>query len=121
MESYPKLLFTSEFSENEAIDRGYLSHVCADFGNGRLYPIEFYSIGRLADDLEYEKVIADPGMIVVPKIELSVIENALQMLSQADFFDYLTPLTSEEIKAVMESPSSRWPPLRKLAVRTEPA
>jgi hypothetical protein len=111
----PKLRFVGGFSDKDAFDAqgaGYLSHVMVEFGDGRLYPVFFYDIVRLQQDLE-ENVklgrpfIADPGMIVVEEVTPEAMKHAVEQLSREGFFDHLTAITEDEMAS--EDPY-RWPP-----------
>jgi hypothetical protein len=111
----PKLRFVGEFSEKvafEAQGRGYLSHVMVELDGGRLYPIFFYDVVRLQQDLEESAkhgrpFIADPGMIVVEEITPESMKHAVEQLGGERFFDHLTAMTQDDIAS--GSPYE-WPP-----------
>jgi hypothetical protein len=70
--SVAKLIFMAEGGErerqlDEAPDRGYLSHVLVeiDGDRDRLYPVFFYSIGRLEREL---KVSSEHGQPFIAEI-----------------------------------------------------
>jgi hypothetical protein len=81
----PMLRFVRKFTELDALDaqkRGYLSHVLTEFRDGHLFPLFFCDVVRLQQDLEerikHGKVfVAEPGMIVVQKVTLEVMERAV--------------------------------------------
>lgn len=114
-EFVPKLRFAREFTdldELEARNRGYLSHVLADFGDGRLFPLFFYDPVRLQQDLEETGVhgsvfLADPGMVVVQEITLEVIHQVIKQLYDKGFFDHLVPINEEDLTS---SNPYQWPP-----------
>lgn len=114
-QSLPKLRFVREFTdldELEARNRGYLSHVLADFGDGRLFPLFFYDPVRLQQDLEERSAhdrafLADPGMIVVQEISLETMERVILQLCAEGFFEHLMPITERELAA---SSPYQWPP-----------
>ena len=98
----------------EAPDRGYVSHVLVevDGDKDRLYPVFFYSIDRLAGELtigceQGEPFIAETGMIVLPKISVAAIEDAVQRLCEEGYFEYMHPLSPEQIAS---ADPFRWPP-----------
>ena len=114
--SRPSLRFVREFTEldeQEAQDRGYLSHVLADFGDGRLFPLCFYDSVRLQQDLKVrcalgKAFVADPGMVVVEEITLQVLKKVINQLCEERFFEHLSPITEEDLAS---SDPYRWPPL----------
>jgi hypothetical protein len=91
-QNLPRLRMVREFTDLDARNaqsRGYLSHVLADFGDGRLFPLFFYDMVRLQQDLEARidqgsTFLADPGMIVVPEItwEAMELERPLSVAAQ---------------------------------------
>jgi hypothetical protein len=94
LESIPILRFAREFTEVDALEaqrRGYLSHVLADFRDGRLFPLFFYDVVRLQQDVE-ERIkhgsvfVADPGMIVVQEVTLEIMEHVIVQLGDEGFF-----------------------------------
>lgn len=117
VDTRPKLRFAGEFSEQDAFEaqgRGYLSHVMVELEKGCLYPICFYDVVRLQQDLaESSKhgrpFIADPGMIVVEEISLETMEHAIERLWDEGFFEHLTPVTPKDVAS--GSPY-QWPPYR---------
>jgi len=110
-----RLVFTQPFTsveEQEAKDRGYLSHVLAELEDGSLYPVFFYDFVRLQQDLEEEAkqgrpFIADPGMIVLPEVTLVAMQAVVRTLSEEGYFDYLRPLSKEQIASANPF---KWPP-----------
>jgi hypothetical protein len=111
----PILRFAREFTERDALEaqkRGYLSHVVADFRDGRLFPLFFYDVVRLQQDLE-ERIkhgslfVADPGMIVVHEVTLEIMDQAVKQLGDEGYFDHLRPITEDELGS---SNPYEWPP-----------
>ena len=111
----PKLRFAREFSDKDAFDaqsRGYLSHVMVELDEGRLYPVFFYDVVRLQQDLEENArlgrpFIADPGMIVVEEITPEAMKHAVEHLSREGFFDHLTTITQDDLAT---GNPYQWPP-----------
>jgi|SRR5581483_2977028 len=111
----PRLRFHVGFSEQdlyEAQQRGYLSHVLVELGDRRLYPVLFYDIVRLQQDLEESTkhgrpFIADPGMVVLPDISLDAMNQSVQKLYADGFFDHIVAVTEEDIAG---SDPLQWPP-----------
>lgn len=112
-----RLVFVIPFGRNEeeeAKSRGYLSHVLVELDDGRLYPVFFYDIVRLQQDLDEEAkhgraFVADPGMIVLSEVTLATMELAAQKLCDERYFDKLRPVQREQIAAA--NPLI-WPPLK---------
>ena len=80
-------------------------------GAGR-YPVFFYRPGRLQFELEMSSrhghpYIAEPGMIILPELSLEAMQAAVQRLCDEGYFDYLIPLTPEQVSNVG---SFEWPP-----------
>ena len=101
----PRLTFAREFSEKDAFEaqsRGYLSHVMVELDEGRLYPLFFYNVVRLQQDLEESikhgrPFVADPGMIVVEEITREAMQHAVDQLSREGFFDHLIAMTQDDL------------------------
>jgi hypothetical protein len=113
--STPELRFVREFSDKDAFEaqaRGYLSHVMVEFDGGRIYPIFFYDVVRLQQDLEESvkqgrRFIADAGMIVLEEITPESMKAAVEQLGREGFFDRLTPMTKDD---VLSASPYQWPP-----------
>jgi hypothetical protein len=111
----PKLRFVLEFTELRAYEaevRGYLSHVVADFGDGRIYPLFFYDIVRLQQDFatyveQGQTYFTDPGMIIVERVTLANMELAILRLHDECYFDYLKPITEADLNS---ADAYQWPP-----------
>lgn len=110
-----RIVYAREFTERdlaEAQARGYLSHVMVEIEDGQLYPVLFYDVIRLRQDLEESSkhgraFVADPGMIVLPEITVTAMENAVQQLNKEGFFEYLVPLQPERLAT---GNPLHWPP-----------
>ena len=97
---YPKIVFPDSFDERSEYEmplRGCLSHVFVELEDGSRYPVDFIDPVRLAQDLEeYVKsgvpCYAEPGLIVLPEVTVSRIENAVRYLHQHGFFQHLKPV-----------------------------
>jgi hypothetical protein len=92
---YPMLIFEvpfDEYAQNDARDRGWLPYASVRTAPDATYKVTFYDAVRLAQDLESEPFIADPGLIVLPEITLENMENAVQRLVESGYFDGLKPL-----------------------------
>lgn len=109
-----RLFFTNGFSEQDAFEaqsRGYLSHALVELESGQLFPVLFYDMVRLNQDLEEmaqhgEGFIADPGMIVVKEVTIEAMTIAVESLASRGFFDHLLPTTMEMVNASADV----WPP-----------
>jgi hypothetical protein len=97
---HPKIIFPDGFderSEHEMPLRGYLSHALVELEDGSRYPVDFIDPVRLAQDLEVSvkwgiPCYAEPGLIVLPEVTVSSIENAVKYLHQHGFFEKLKPV-----------------------------
>jgi hypothetical protein len=116
-ETMAKLRFAREFTEQdaeEAQSRGYLSHVFVELDEGELYPVFFYDLTRLQQDMAENiraghPFLADPGMIIVPQISPQAMKDVVDRLNEEGFFDHLTPLREEDLDCC---DPYRWPPDR---------
>jgi len=81
----------SERDEFEMECKGYRSHVMVKIRD-RLYPVCFYDPVRLAQDMEYEDVIGEPGLIVIKNVTKEEIEKAVVKLIEEGFFSHIVPL-----------------------------
>ena len=112
---FHQLVFVTPFGEveaDEALARGYLSHVLVETSDGRLYPVTFYDPVRLRQDLEERSsqgssFLADPGMVVIPEITASLMEAAARGLCKEGFFDHFRPITRDQLAAAN---AYEWPP-----------
>lgn len=78
--------------ETEA--RGYCGTVRVRFQSGETYRVTFYDPVRLAQDLEVEGIIAEPGLVVVPKVTEMGMRESVRKLAAAGFFRTLQPVAS---------------------------
>ena len=113
--STPKLRFVREFSDKDAFEaqaRGYLSHVAVELDGGRIYPVFFYDVVRLQQDLEESvkqgrRFIADAGMIVLEEITPESMKDAVEQLGREGFFDRLTAMAKDHL---LSASAYQWPP-----------
>jgi hypothetical protein len=97
-----KLIFEGGWDERAAFEaeaRGYRSHVCVEFPNGTRYPVLFSDPVRLGQDLEEmtkrgEPFISDPGLIVVSRVTLEIMQIAVERLYAGGFFEHFRPLSA---------------------------
>ena len=93
----PQLIFEGGFDEREATesrDRGYRSHVWVELASGERYPVVFYDIVRLQQDLEHEAAegnpfIAQPGLVVLLEVTKENMERAVCCLAEDGYFELL--------------------------------
>ena len=95
-------------------DRGYISNIYAVCG-GKSYPIQFCTIARLSSDLSMlsesgTNFVADPGLIIVDRLNETVMNEVVRRLQGIGFFDNLVPLSKEEL---LDKSPGRWPPVRR--------
>jgi hypothetical protein len=98
--SGPTLSFTHGFDERVAFEaelKGYYANAVVQLPTGKSFKVCFYDPVRLAQDLERgqesgEVCIAEPGLIVVPRVTLHYMERAVARLFKEGYFEYLTPL-----------------------------
>jgi hypothetical protein len=99
--SGPRLIFQGGFDAREAAearDRGFRSHVWVEFTTGERYPVVFYDIVRLHQDLQHEAdernpYVAEAGLIVIPEVTNEYMEKAVSCLANEGFFESLRPTT----------------------------
>lgn len=95
--SVPTLVFSCDFDErtaNEVELKGWFEAVAVKLPNGLEIPLSFRDPVRLAQDLEDEMAegrscVAEPALIVVPKITRANMTAAVDQLYQEGFFDRL--------------------------------
>ena len=80
-----------DYAQTDAKDRGYLPNVKVKTPGGGLYVVTFYDHVRLAQDIEEEKIIVEPGLIVVHEITLDVMHQALTYMLRTNYFSCLKP------------------------------
>lgn len=96
----PTLVFTCDFDErtaNEAELKGWFEAVAARLPNGLEVALSFRDPVRLRQDLEYElmagrQCVAEPALIVIPKVTRAHMEAAVAELYMEGFFDRLAAI-----------------------------
>lgn len=96
----PRLIFEGGFDDREALeskDRGYRSHVWAEFADGERFRLVFYDATRLRQDLDDESkegnpYIAEAGLIVLQEVTKENMELAVARLFDEGFFESLKPI-----------------------------
>ena len=100
LDDYPRLIFEPPLDDrtrDEAWQRGWLGHAKVEQRDGSVYPVVFYDVVRLGQDLVDEVAsgrgcIADPGLIVIPEVTLENMTVAVRRLTREGFFDAVVPL-----------------------------
>lgn len=95
----PRLIFQGDFDERLAFDveqKGWCGIGVVELPDGKRTRVFFYDPIRLAQDLETdlnsgEVCIAEPGMIVIPRVTRELMEKAVQQLYEKGYFDSLVP------------------------------
>jgi hypothetical protein len=96
----PKLTFKygwDEKDEVETLRKGCRSDGIVSLSDGTTYSVYFIDPVRLQQDLEEEvelgsPFLAPPGLIVIPELTRSAMENAIAQLWKRGYFDALKPL-----------------------------
>jgi hypothetical protein len=96
----PTLVFTCEFDEQTAYEselKGWFEAVVVRLPNGLEVPLAFRDPVRLAQDLEAEQsagrcCIAEPALIVIPKVTKALMTQAVMQLHDEGFFDRLVAI-----------------------------
>jgi hypothetical protein len=94
-----KLIFKERFDERLAFEveqKGWCGIGVVELPNGDRMNVFFYDPVRLAQDLEAdmksgEVCIAEPGLIVIPKVTLQYMEAAVKQLFENGYFNSLVP------------------------------
>ncbi len=102
-DDFPKLRFLCGFDDrdaDEALARGYRSHVFAVLENGDAFPVSFYDPVRLTQDLQSSidcgiPYVAEAGLIVIPEITLANMQQAVTRLYKEGFFEAFKPVEPE--------------------------
>jgi hypothetical protein len=98
--NYPRHIFKEDFDEClafEVAQKGWCGIAVVELPNGDRREVFFYDPVRLAQDLEVdmksgEAFIAEPGLIVIPKVTLEYMEAAVRKLFDKGYFESLTPI-----------------------------
>ena len=96
----PTLVFSCDFDEQTAYEvelKGWFEAVAVQLPNGLEIPLSFLDPTRLAQDLEAEvaggrSCVAEPALIVVPKITRENMIAAVDQLYREGFFDRLAAI-----------------------------
>jgi len=95
--SDPTLSFSCDLDDRAAFEveqKGYFERAIAELPDGRQVKVCFRDLVRLAQDLEAEQKlgrisIAEPGLIVIPKVTVENMQRAIKELYHQGFFDRL--------------------------------
>lgn len=116
---FKRLWFQSHLSEQQTNDdiadaeaRGYLAHVFVESVSGDMFPITFYDPIRLSQDLDEmanqgHPMIAEIGLIVLPKVTRQNMENAARRLVAEGYFSYMRSIARDDV-ALLDP--YEWPP-----------
>jgi len=99
--SSPLLTFTEEFNEilaHEVEQKGWCGIGIVELPSGDRINVFFYDPVRLAQDLASDTqsgdaFIAEPGLIIVPKVTLAYMEGAVKKLFEKGYFKNLLPIS----------------------------
>ena len=88
------------FDERTAFEaelKGYYDQAVVQLPTGKRFKLCFYDPIRLAQDLERgqetgDVCIAEPGLIVVPRVTVHHMEQAVTRLFETGYFDQIVPL-----------------------------
>jgi hypothetical protein len=98
--SQVRVLFPADFdeqSEFETPSRGYLSEVIAELDDGTRFQLFFIDPVRLQQELKMDAdngqpYFAEPNLIVLPRVTVAAIHDAVSGLLQQGYFQHLKPL-----------------------------
>jgi hypothetical protein len=95
MKSTPILTFNLDINkyEDEITMKGYCSNVIVELPDSSKYKVSFYDPVRLSQDLENEKYIAEPGLIIIKRLTIKEMQYAVNQLWQDEFFNQLKSVT----------------------------
>ena len=104
MEAAPRLTFKYGWDERDEVEtpmKGCRSDGIVSLSNGKTYSVYFIDPIRLQQDLEEEVELGSPflaplGLIVIPELTRSAMENAIAQLWKQGYFDALKPLSEVE-------------------------
>src|SRR5215813_7489981 len=93
--SAPRLSFRVDFDERTAVEvenKGWCGIAFVELPGGEQVDVFFYDPIRLAQDLQSETksghaFIAEPGLIVIPRVTLAFMEAAVKTLFEQGYFD----------------------------------
>lgn len=91
----PILTFKYGYDERSAFEtpmKGWRGDGIVELPNGDKYSVFFYDPVRLAQDFETEKVIAEPGLIVIEEVNMENMVAAVEKLWKIGYFKSLVPI-----------------------------
>jgi hypothetical protein len=97
---YPRLSFDCAFDDNTATDveeKGFFDHAIVTLRDGTSYRLHFYDPARLAVDLQTDlrfgkSCIAEPGLVIVERVNIANMKAAIKQLETEQYFDHLKPI-----------------------------
>ena len=98
----PILIFACDFDAQTAFDieqKGWFEQTVIRLPNGIEVPVSFWDPARLSQDLETDVrngrfCLAEPGLIVVPKVNRAYMVEAVKQLFRDKYFDRLLSLVA---------------------------
>jgi len=97
----PILLFSSDWTEMDDIEtpsKGYRGDCRVQLPDKRIFSVCFYDPIRLQQDLEYEKIIAEVGLIVIEEVTKIKMQEAVVKLWKLGYFENFKGLDSKRNK-----------------------
>lgn len=96
----PMLIFTCDFDAQTAFEveqKGWFEQAVVRLPNGIDVPVSFWDPARLTQDLETDVehgafCLAEPGMIIVPKVTKTYMAEAVKQLFEGKYFERLLSL-----------------------------
>ena len=94
MEVKPTLSYSFDIAvyEEEVKKKGYCNDVIVTLSDHSKYKVCFYDPIRLAQDLEEENYIAEPGLIIIEEVSVKNIENAIHELWLGGYSEQVKPI-----------------------------
>ncbi|GAA6623706.1 hypothetical protein [Scytonema sp. NUACC26] len=111
MKILPKLVFKYGWDERDDVEtpmKGCRNDGIVLCEDGKTYSVYFIDPIRLQQDLEEEEelgspFLAPPGLIVLPELTRSAMENAIEQLWKQGHFDVFKPLSEEKEQKIGEA------------------
>jgi hypothetical protein len=83
----------TELEEFEMKYKGYRNNVIVAFAStSSKFELCFYDTDRLSQDIENEKIIYEPGLVILNEVTKENIEKAIMQMWEDGFFDRLRPM-----------------------------
>jgi hypothetical protein len=100
---YPRLVFSHDVDDRDMAPHGYRGDVIVEFADGESFPVYFYEPDAIQEELagrkrsEFSQFVAEPGLVVLPEINLAGMKSSVLELIEVGYFTHLRPCEDRQL------------------------